>query len=104
MADFRDRQSKKNRANIDAKIAKLRQHGLKLLRTEMLEKISGHDDLYELRNRGLGWRIGLYFDRDNATFVLLCGWKKQKDTQPDDIAQARRCLDEYLATRKGILR
>ncbi len=101
VAEWRDEQPKDVKANIDAKIGKLAGHGLVLLGTEMLDKLSGDSDLYELRNVGLGWRIAVYFDRAINTFVLLYGFKKQKQVQQQDIEQARRLLYEYLATRRG---
>lgn len=100
-AQWRAEQSKDIKSNIDVKIAKLEEYGLELLNTKMLDKISGDADLYELRNVGKGWRIATYFDRNINTFVLLHGWKKQKQTQPQDIQQARHYLQEYLSMRKG---
>lgn len=98
-AIFRDRQPANIRNNIDAKVRKLGEYGIDvLIRTEMANWL-GYKDLYELRNRRPGWRIAFYFDRDINTFVLLCGFKKQRDLQPSDINQARRYLTEYLSGR-----
>lgn len=96
---FRDRQPKNVKADIDAKVNKLREKGVDvLINTNMVDWL-GTKGLYELRNRGLGWRIAFYFDRDIDTFVLLCGFKKQRDLQPSDVEQARRYLTEYLSGR-----
>jgi len=100
VAAWRDGQPRDIKANIDAKIRKLAENGLNLLRTNMLDNISGDDDdLYELRNLKLKWRIAVYFDRRIDTFVLLHGWRKQKPVQKRDIKQARRLLHEYLTWR-----
>ncbi len=84
------------RADIDAKVRKLRENGVDVLINTAMVVWLGPKEFYELRNRGLGWRIAFYFDRGTNTFVLLCGFKKKKDLQPSDIQQARRYLDEYL--------
>jgi hypothetical protein len=85
------------RAQIYAKIDKLREHGLELLNTEMLKVIVGsEEDLYELRS-GQG-RIALFYDRRRDVFVLLNGWLKKKQRQPRDIETARRNSHEYLST------
>jgi putative component of toxin-antitoxin plasmid stabilization module len=96
--EWRDVQPVNIRANIDAKVRKLAENGLALLSTDMLDNISGNDkDLYELRNVGLKWRIAVYFDRPINTFILLCGWRKQKKVQKRDIQQACHYLHEYLS-------
>lgn len=100
VAKWRDKQSKRVRADIDGKRGKLAERGLSLLKTEMLDKLSGASGFYELRNVSLGWRIALYFDRDINTFVLLHGFRKQKQVQQQDIKQARRLLYDYLAMRR----
>ena len=97
--NFRDKQPKNIKADIDAKVRKLREYGVdKLIRTAMVEWL-GPKALYELRNRELGWRIAFYFDRGINTYILLCGFKKQKDLQPSDISQAQRYMNEYLSGR-----
>lgn len=101
VAKWRDKRAKRVRADIDAKRGKLAERGLGLLKTEMLDKLSGDSNFYELRNVGLGWRIAVYFDREINTFVLLYGFKKQKPVQQQDIEQARRLLYDYIATRRG---
>jgi hypothetical protein len=99
--EWRDAQPFNIRANIDAKVRKLAENGLVLLGTAMLDNISGSDeDLYELRNVTLKWRIAVYFDRPINTFVLLHGWRKQQRMQERDIVQARRFLHEYLSGGK----
>jgi|WetSurMetagenome_2_1015567.scaffolds.fasta_scaffold121222_2 hypothetical protein len=97
---FRDDLPPRYRADIDAKIRKLLENGVDmLLKTSMVEWI-GPKALYELKNRELGWRIAFYSDKQINTYVLLCGWKKKKDIQQEDISHARDLLDEYLGRRK----
>jgi putative component of toxin-antitoxin plasmid stabilization module len=96
---FRDKQPVNIRADIDAKVRKLRENGVDVLINTAMVDWLGPKALYELRNRELGWRIAFYFDNEINTFVLLCGWKKQRNLQPSDIEKARRYLTEYLSGR-----
>jgi len=96
---FRDRQPVNIRADIDAKLRKLRENGVDVLINTAMVGWLGPKELYELRNRELGWRVAFYFDRGINTFVLLCGFKKQRDLQPRDVEQARRYLKEYISGR-----
>ena len=98
-AIFMDRQPVNIRADIDAKVRKLRENGVDVLINTAMVGLLGPKELYELRNRGLGWRVAFYFDRGINTFVLLCGFKKQRNLQPSDVEQARRYLKEYLSGR-----
>ena len=80
---------------IDVKSEKLREYGLELLNTKMLETIKGNDDdLYELK--GGRCRLAVYYDRQRSTFIYLNGWLKKKQRQTKDIADARVLLHEYL--------
>ena len=100
VAEWRDELDKSFKAVIDAKIVSLTEHGLDLLRTEMLVTIRGDDrDLYELR--GGQCRIAVYFDRQRNIFVLLYGRVKKGRVAKQEIEQARRLLREYLSMRGG---
>ena len=96
---FIDNLPKNIRADIMAKVRKLRENGVDVLINTAMVDWLGPKELYELRNRELGWRVAFYFDRGINTFVLLCGFKKQRDLQPSDVEQARRYLKEYLGGR-----
>lgn len=86
---------KSEKAVIFAKIQKLCEEGLKLLRTNMLTAIEGYStDFYELRGGKL--RIGVYFDRSKNMFILLHGWRKTRQRQPRDIDEAFSKLRDYL--------
>ncbi|OGO19968.1 MAG: hypothetical protein A2Z15_06465 [Chloroflexi bacterium RBG_16_50_11] len=96
---FRDEQPANIRAEIDAKIRKLQENGVDILLKTSMVKWLGPKALYELRNRQLGWRIAFYVDKLINKYILLYGWKKQRDSQPSDVKQARVLLDEYLCGR-----
>jgi len=91
----------KDRAVVRSKIVTLGQEGTLLMGTHMLERIQSlskkekqDKDLYELVCGK--YRIGTYFDSSKQSFILLCGWKKTKKIQPDDIKHCRALLHEYL--------
>jgi hypothetical protein len=50
--------------------------------------------LYELKHGN--WRLAVYHDLERACFVLLNGWIKTKDRQPQDIEKAVGLYKEYL--------
>jgi len=86
------------RPNIYRKLADLADEGLNLLNTNILDVIEGPDKgLYELRNRGLGWRLAVYHDHAAGVFVVLHGWHKDKNFRLE-IGKARSVLHEYLET------
>ena len=83
-------------SRIDAQIQKLREHGLKLLNTNMMKHIIGEDNhLYELIPGA--YRVVVYYDSTRSKFILLHGFRKTKRVQTRDIARARRNLQEYLS-------
>ena len=89
------------RPDIYDRIGRLEREGLQRLGTNMLDVIRGGDKgLYELRNRTLKWRLAFYHDLTCDTFVLLCGWRKTKDSKKREIQRAynkaRSLLHEYL--------
>jgi hypothetical protein len=94
------------RPNIYQRIETLKKEGLNLLNTNSLDTIKGDDpDFYELRNLTKKWRLGLYFDEGENTFVLLHGWKHDEQhprEQQKEIEKARQYLHEYLASREQI--
>ncbi len=83
-------------AKIDARIQKLREHGLKLLDTNMMKPIIGADNhLYELLPGA--YRVVVYYDSTRSKFILLHGFRKTKRRQDKDITHARRNLQKYLS-------
>ena len=85
-------------AVISAKIEKLGQEGLKLLQTNMMKTIQNSDPVfYELIGGQI--RVGVYFDKERNLFLLLNGWRKQKQRQPKEIHKAYLNLIEYLKRR-----
>lgn len=95
VSDFRNTLEKHDRAVIDAKLRKLEDCGLELLRTKMLQVIKGEDrDFYEVVAGD--FRIATCFHRHESKFVLLHGWMKKGRTSPGDISHARMLLREHL--------
>jgi len=94
---------KGNESEIDVKIKKLGEYGLKLLNTNMLKVIAGADpDFYELRGgRRSQCRIAIYYDRRRSTFVLLYGWLKKRKRDKLNIERARHLLHSYLSAQGG---
>ena len=82
-------------ARIDAQIQKLREHGLKLINTNMMKPIIGTDShFYELRPGP--YRIIFFYDVAQSKFILLHGFRKTKQRQDKEIAHARLNLQKYL--------
>ena len=87
------------RAVIMDKISRLEEHGLTLLRTNMMKHIQNKDeDFYELI--GGRCRIALYYEVIRNSFILLHGFikKSQRETREIDIARSR--LHEYKLGRQ----
>ena len=97
-------QDKPIRVSIYGKITDLSNEGLNLLGTNTLRVIQGPDNgLYELRNVSLNWRIGVYHDKRYNSFVLLYGWRHDKNHKQElegEIEKARQYLHEYLEMEK----
>ena len=88
---------KHNRAQyhrIATKIDKLEIEGFKLLATQMMTRLKGKDDLYELR--GGQCRVIVYYDERSSEFVLLHGFLKKRRTETREIEEGSRLLQEYL--------
>ncbi len=106
--EWRDGQDGSIAPSIDARIEQLRQHGPKLLNTEMMCRVKAKkaseriDGLYELRHKGKKWRIAALYVAKNQMFVMLCGWRKYKQVQPEDIAIARALAREYLGSKRRL--
>jgi len=96
------------RDSIRDRIEKLEGNGLLLGRNGMLVPIRRKrkkrdkfiPGFYELKHRGKKWRLATYYDRGQNKFILLCGWRKHKKLQIEDVDKARELLEEYL-TIKG---
>ncbi len=95
------------KASIYAAITALSMYGLDLINTERLSFIGRKDTggsriqgLYELRNEEKKWRIALYHDLAGDSFILLYGFKKVKQRQPDDILHARKAAIMYISRKE----
>ena len=100
--EWREKQEKSIKADVDARINKLLERGFDLLHNKMLVILSVRDDLYELRNVSMGWRVSIYYDKSINTFVVLDGFKKpSKKKQQQNIKRALTLMYEYLGNKKG---
>ena len=103
-----DRHNGSIKVNIQTTIGALEINGLGLMRTERMSFIGDRDDngpriqgLYELRNEKKKWRVAVYHDQAEDRFVLLCGWRKNQQRQPEDILRAQIMQREYLTRKEG---
>ena len=79
---------------MNATIIKLREVGLDLLSTNMMDNIE--DGIYELRTGK--YRIFCYFDVPRNRFVLLNGFRKvTRKTPESEKTAARGLVAEYLS-------
>ncbi|MBA7558550.1 hypothetical protein ES708_00154 [subsurface metagenome] len=98
VTEWLDNLDRNTRAVIMDKIRRLEEHGLTLLRTNMMKRIQNRDeDFYELI--GGRCRIALYCEVMSNSFILLHGFikKRQRETREIDIARSR--LHEYQLRR-----
>jgi phage-related protein len=80
--------------HVHDKIIGLQQHGLALLRTNMMKRIEGRgEDFYELRYGS--YRVAVYNDTDRGCFVLLHGFKKKRRRETREIETAYSRLREF---------
>ncbi len=99
VAEWLDGLDRNARAVIKDKVDQLEEHGLTLLRTNMMKRIQNRDkDFYELI--GSRCRIALYHEAVSNSFILLHGFvkKRQRETREIDIARSR--LHEYQSRRQ----
>jgi len=90
VAEWLDSLDRNARAIIMDKISQLAEHGLTLLRTNMMKRIQNRDkDFYELI--GGRCRIALYYEVISNSFILLHGFikKRQRETREINIARSR---------------
>ena len=98
VAEWLDGLDRNARAVIMDKVGQLEEHGLTLLRANMMKRIQNKDsDFYELI--GGRCRIALYYEVISDSFILLHGFikKRQRETREIDIARSR--LHEYQSRR-----
>lgn len=97
--DWLDKLDKRLRARIKAKIQCLEEHGLELLSTNMLKRVTGGSDLYELV-AGQS-RVMVHYDKEKGDnrFVLLNGFLKKRMRETRHIKEARYLLREYRSNK-----
>ena len=98
--DVRRRGDKKAIAIIDAVVTKLREVGLDLLGTKMMDNIG--DGIYELRPGN--YRVFCFYDRPGNRFVLLHGFRKEtKKTPNSQKIRARSLSAAYQISVRNLL-
>ena len=99
VAEWLDSLDRNARAVIMDKISQLEEHGLTLLRTNMMKRIQNRDkDFYELI--GGRYRIALYCEVISNSFILLHGFIKKRQRETREINIARSRLHEYQSRRQ----
>lgn len=99
VAEWLDGLDRNARATIMDKISQLEEHGLTLLRTNMMKRILNRDkDFYELI--GGRCRIALYYEVISNSFIMLHGFTKKRQREPREINIARSRLHEYQSRRQ----
>jgi len=94
VAEWLDELDKKTRNHMQDKIVRLQKRGLMLLNTNMIRPLKGYSgDFYEIKYSQ--YRIALYHDTINSTFVLLHGFKKERQREPREIEKAFSRLIDY---------
>lgn len=82
-----------------AKFMMVEAEGLNLLKTNVLRRIKGQQDLYEVKHDG--YRIISFFDTKINTFIMLNGFKKQKMNERPEISRGIKLMKEYLSIYGG---
>jgi mRNA-degrading endonuclease RelE of RelBE toxin-antitoxin system len=94
VAEWLDSLSKKTRNFIQDKIDSLQKHGTILLNTNMMRRLKGYGgDFYEIKYSK--YRITLYHEPVNNTFILLHGFKKERKRESKEIEKAYSRLRNY---------
>lgn len=94
VVEWLDELDKKTREYLRDKVVRLQQHGLTLLDTNMMRPIKGYGgNFYEIKYDK--YRIVLYHDITDGTFVLLHGFKKERQRESKDIHTAYTRLHDY---------
>jgi phage-related protein len=80
--------------HLQGKLVRLQQYGLVILDTNMMHRLKGYGgDFYEIKYSN--YRIALYHDTINSTFILLHGFKKERQRESKEIEKAYSRLRDY---------
>lgn len=93
--DWLNEQENRISAGLIAKFRMIEVEGLNLLKTNVLKRIVGQPDLYEIKYGD--YRIITYLDSRIDTFILLNGFRKQRMNERREIRGGIRLKEEYLA-------
>jgi len=96
VAEWLDKFNKRIRNFILDKIDLLGLHGLALLNTNMMRPLKGYErKFYEIKYSN--YRIVLYHDTARQVFVLLHGFKKERQRELKEIKTAYSRLRKYFS-------
>jgi phage-related protein len=96
--EWLDSLDKKTRNYIQDKLDLLKQHGLTLLNTNMMRPLKGYGgNFYEIKYSR--YRIALYHDTIKSTFLLIHGFKKERQRESKEIQKAYSRLRDYQSRR-----
>jgi len=97
VAEFIENQEPKTRAKIVRNVKHLEDQGMALLLSDKVEKMRGHDGLYELRTRynGMIYRI-LFTTFDSMIWFLHAFVKKTQKTPSGEITIAMQRRREVI--------
>ena len=96
VAEWLNNLDKKTSAYLQDKITRLQQHGLMLLDTKMMKPLKGYgSDFYEIIYGG--YRIAVYHETENNAFILLHGFKKERQRESREVKIAYSRLCEHIA-------
>ncbi len=94
VAEWLDDLDKKTREYLIDKAVRLQQYGLELLETNMIRPIKGYGgDFYEIKYGK--YRIAFYHNIINGAFVLLHGFKKERQKELKEIKTAYARMYDY---------
>lgn len=84
---------------IITKFRMLEVEGTKLLGTNILKKIEGQPNLFEIKYSQ--FRVLTYLDEKHKAFIILNGFRKQKMNERGEIMKGVRLKEEYIAFMRG---
>jgi mRNA-degrading endonuclease RelE of RelBE toxin-antitoxin system len=97
--EWLDKQEFSVSAGFSAKFRMIEVEGLNLLQTNVLKKIIGQPNLYEIKFGG--YRIITYHEITVDTFFMLNGFRKHRMNEKMEVEKGVRLMKEYLLLSGG---